>query len=230
ARRGPARGPGLLFPPRSARGVLDVALFLALDLVGPGLVKRPHVPQARFLHDASRCDVDDHRLCEDPLNAELEEALLDQRARAFAGISPPPGRLSQPVAELDLVGGSPRRRSEVEPTDESPARLLDSGPIAVSGKALVVVEVHRENVVLDLAPRRRPTAVDEAHHLRIAVELDEVVHVVLGEPSQHQAFGLEKDVHRAILSYSERTRSRSRFRSPPTTSPYLSSGSPTPIS
>src|SRR4029453_6066374 len=175
ARRGPARGPGLLFPPRSARGVLDVALFLALDLVGPGLVKRPHVPQARFLHDASRCDVDDHRLCEDSLNAELGDALRDTRGRALAGLPLPPHRLSQPVAELDLVGGRPRRRSEVEPTDESPARLLDSVPVAESGKTPGVVEVHRENVVLDLAPRGRPTAVDEAHHLRIAVELDEVV-------------------------------------------------------
>src|SRR4029453_6758010 len=105
ARRGPARGPGLLFPPRSAQGVLDVALFLAFDLVGPGLVKRPHVPQARFLHDASRCDVDDHRPGEHALTPELGEALLDERARALTGITPPPDRLSQSVAELDLAGG-----------------------------------------------------------------------------------------------------------------------------
>ena len=38
----------------------------------------------------------------------------------------------------------------MEPTDESPARFLDSGPKAVPGEALVVVQEHRQDLVLDL--------------------------------------------------------------------------------
>src|SRR5437879_3045287 len=129
-------------------------------------MKGPHVPQARFLHHASRCDVHDHRGCYHALNAEFGEALLDQRAGAFGGITLAPGRSAQPVAELDLVGVVSLRRPEMEPSHESPRRPLYGGPEAVSGEALVVAEERRQNVALDLLARRRPTAVDEAHHVR----------------------------------------------------------------
>src|SRR5207244_11441998 len=109
--------------------------------------------------------------------------------------NPSPGRSAQPVAELDLAGSSTFRRSQVEPTDESPGRLLYRGPEAVPCEALVVVEERRQNHILDPVARRRPAPIDEAHHVRIAVELDEVVDVVLGELSQQQALGFQKDLH-----------------------------------
>jgi hypothetical protein len=62
-----------------------------------------------------------------------------------------------------------------------------------------VVEDRRQELVLDLLARRRPTAVYEAHHVRIAVELDKVFHVLVGEPSQLQPLGFQKDLHRRIL-------------------------------
>src|SRR5207253_10286312 len=106
--------------------------------------------------------------------AGLGESLLDQRARAFGGVTLSPRRSAQPVAELDLVGVCGRRRPEVEPTDESSGRLLHGGPEAVAREALVVAEEVRQDVGLDLVAGSRPPAVDEAHHVRIAVELDEV--------------------------------------------------------
>src|SRR5215211_1587691 len=87
----------------------------------------------------------------------------------------------------------------MEPADEARRRLLLRGPEAVPGEPLVVAEERGQNVVLDLLSRRRPAAVDEAHHLRIAVKLDEVVDVVLGEPPQHQALGLVEHVHPRIV-------------------------------
>src|SRR5215216_1837173 len=87
----------------------------------------------------------------------------------------------------------------MEPADEARRRLLLRGPEAVPGEPLVVPEEHGQDVVLDLLSRRRPAAVDDAHHVGIAVELDEVVDVVLGEPPQHQALGLDEHVHRRIV-------------------------------
>ena len=147
----------------------------------------------------SRRDVHDHRERDDALDTVLGEALVDQRARAFGRVPVAPGRLVQPVAELDLVRRSVLRGPEVEPAQEPAARLLDRGPEAVAGEASVVVEERRQDVALDLLARRRPAAGDEVHDVGIAVELDEDVHVVLGELPQHQALGLEKDLHPGIV-------------------------------
>jgi hypothetical protein len=65
--------------------------------------------------------------------------------------------------------------------------------------ALVVVEEGRQDLVLDLVARRGPTTVYEPHHVRVAVEFDKVLDVVVREPSQLQALGFEKDLHRRIL-------------------------------
>src|SRR5947209_5597087 len=89
----------------------------------------------------------------------------------------------------------------MEPTQESPARLLYRSPEAVAGVALVVAQELGQHVALDLPTGRRPTAVDEAHHVRIAVQLDEVVDIVRGEPPQQQVLGLQKDLHRPIVPY-----------------------------
>jgi len=75
-----------LLPFGPKQRVFDVAFLLALDVVRPGLVKRPHEAHARFLHHASRRDVHDHRESNHALNAKLGEALMDQRSRAFGGI------------------------------------------------------------------------------------------------------------------------------------------------
>ena len=96
----------LLLPLRSEQRVLDVAFLLALDVVGPGLVKDPDEAQARLLHHASRRDVHDHRGGNHTLNAKLGEALVDQRPRAFGRITLSPRRSAQPVAELDFVRGA----------------------------------------------------------------------------------------------------------------------------
>src|SRR6266536_5543990 len=89
----------------------------------------------------------------------------------------------------------------MEPAHESAGRLLDGRPEAVPSEAPVVVEERRQDVAHDLVTGGGPAAVYEAHHVRIAVELDEVVDVIVGETSQHQALGLQKDLHRRILPY-----------------------------
>jgi len=61
--------------------------------------------------------------------------------------------------------------------------------LQIAHGALVVLEERRQPCVLDLLARRRPAARDEVHHLRIAVELDEVLDVIDGEPPQRQALG-----------------------------------------
>ena len=87
----------------------------------------------------------------------------------------------------------------MKPTEELPGRLLNGGPKAVPLEALVVGEERRQDVVLDLAARRRETAGDKPHHIRVTVEFDESVDVILGETSQQQVFGLKKDLHQRVL-------------------------------
>src|SRR6266536_5429992 len=146
-----------MLPLRSEQRILDVTLLFALDLVGPGLVKRAHEPQTRLLHHASRPDVHRHRGREHPSNAEVRETFVDQRARALGRVALPPDRFAQPVTELDLVGVDAFHRPKMELTHKSPGRLLDGRPEAISGEALVELEEHREDVALDLVARRRPT-------------------------------------------------------------------------
>src|SRR4029453_7823557 len=98
------------------------------------------------------------------------------------------------VAELDLVGGSTLGGSKMEPPYESSGRLFHRGPEAVACVALVVAEDRRQELVLDLVARRRPTAVYEVHHFWITVELDEVFDVLVGEPAQLQPLGFQKDL------------------------------------
>jgi hypothetical protein len=48
--------------------------------------------------------------------------------------------------------------------------------------------------VLDLFPRRGGAASDVPHHLRIAIEVVQLVHVVMGKPAEKEPFSLEEDV------------------------------------
>ena len=100
-----------------------------------------------------------------------------------------------------------------------PVDFSIDGPEAVAGEALVVAEEGRQDVGLDLVARGRPTAGDEVHHVGIAVELDEVVDIVLGEPPQHQALGLEKDLHARILVSRRGTLPGEPLRSRPRVAP-----------
>jgi hypothetical protein len=50
----------------------------------------------------------------------------------------------------------------------------------------------------------RSSSVDEAHHLGVAVESDQVVDVVHGEAAQDQPLGLQEDVHAAMLRMKNR--------------------------
>src|SRR4051812_1960254 len=119
-------------------------------MVGARVVKRPHESQARFLHHTPGRDVHDHRRCDHPSNVKLSESFLDQRSRALGRIALSPSRSAQPVAELHLVESGSRRRPEMEPTHESPARLLYRSPEAVAGEALVVAQERRQEIALDL--------------------------------------------------------------------------------
>ena len=115
----------LLLPFGSEQRVLHVAFLLALDVVGPGLVEDPHEPQPRLLQHAARRDVHDHGERHDAFDAELGEALVDERSRAFGRVSLPPRGPVQAVAELHLVRTRGVRRPEVEPargTDRSTSR------------------------------------------------------------------------------------------------------------
>ena len=185
----------LLLPFGSEQPVLHVAFLLPLDVVGPGLVEDPHEPQPRLLQHAARCDVHDHRGRHHAVDAELGEALVDESSRAFGRVSLPPRGPVQAVAELHLGRTRVVRRPEVEPAHEPAGRLLDRGPEAEPGEAGVVVEKRRQDVVLDLGSGCRPPAGHEVHHVRVAVEVDEVVDVVLREPPQQQALGLQEDLH-----------------------------------
>src|SRR4029079_12894621 len=67
-------------------------------------------------------------------------------------------------------------------------------PTSEAGVRVTGAEERRERLGLDhLAGRRR--AGEEPHHARVAVQCHEVVHVVGGEPSEHQVLRGEKDVH-----------------------------------
>jgi hypothetical protein len=70
----------------------------------------------------------------------------------------------------------------------------------------VVVEECRQDLALDLLARGRATPGDEVHHVGIAVELDEVVDVVLGERPQLQAVGLERKISTSEILLGARVR------------------------
>src|SRR5207248_689006 len=101
----------------------------------------------------------------------------------------------QPIAQLGLVRGPFATWTQVEPADELAARLLQRGPEAVAVVALVALEEVRQLFSLDLLARRCAAAGDVVHHLRVAVELDELVDVVRGESPQRQSLCLQEDLH-----------------------------------
>jgi MFS family permease len=59
--------------------------------------------------------------------------------------------------------------------------------------------VEGDDVVPDLLARRRLPAGEIPHDLRVAVEVDQVVHIRFGEPPQGQALGIQDTVHVPII-------------------------------
>ena len=173
--------------------VLDVALLVALDPDRPVHDERPHEAHPGLLHHAPRAGVDGHRGGVDAPRAELGERLVDQRDRPLGGVAAAPRRPDQAVPELGLVVRVLGERPQVEPAEERAGRALDRRPEAVAVAAVVVGQPERQVVVAHLVAGRRRAAGDVAHDRRIAVEGDEVVEVVGGEPAQDQALGLEVD-------------------------------------
>ena len=78
---GTSRQPELAaFPLGPQERVFDIAVLIAFDRVRPGLRERPDVPQPSLLHHAARGHVNHHRRRIYALDAQLDEALLDQGA------------------------------------------------------------------------------------------------------------------------------------------------------
>ena len=74
-------------------------------------------------------------------------------------------------------------RPEAEPTQEIPGGFLHSHPKAASGQLLVVTAEEGQYVILDNVAPGGSATIEKAHHLRIAVQLGQVLHVGLSEPA-----------------------------------------------
>src|SRR5829696_2669230 len=165
---GPALPGAARFPPLPVvlcERVLDLAVLRPRQRVLPLQAEHPHVRQTRLLYHPSGGKVDRHRLRPNAAHAELGEALADQSAGAFGGVTLAPGEPLEPVAELVPLGAIPFRRMEGEPPHELPGGLLDGRPVAIPSETLTVL-------ALDLLAGRRLAAVDETHDLEVVVECE----------------------------------------------------------
>src|SRR4030081_3814491 len=88
----------------------------------------------------------------------------------------------------------------MEPAQELTGRSLHCGPETEPFEPLVVAKEHRDDPGPDLVAGSRPAAIEEAHDLRIAVQLDQVVFVGLGETAQREAIGVEENPHPETLA------------------------------
>jgi hypothetical protein len=87
----------------------------------------------------------------------------------------------------------------MEPAQEVPGGLRFGGPEAKPVEPFVKAEEVRDYPVTDLVTRGRLAAVEKPHDVGVAVEVIEVVHVVLGEAAQYQAVGLQEIRHLVII-------------------------------
>jgi hypothetical protein len=72
----------------------------------------------------------------------------------------------------------------MEPAKELAGGLLDGRPETIVGEPLVVGEKGRQHLISDLLAWRWPPAGDVAHHVGIAVQLDETIQVSGSELAQ----------------------------------------------
>jgi len=82
----------------------------------------------------------------------------------------------------------------VEPAEELPGGGGLGRPGAEPVVPLVDAQVERDDLVADLLARRWPAAGEVAHDLWVAVQVEQVVRVVLGELAQGQPRCFQDDV------------------------------------
>src|SRR5262249_53169063 len=111
----------------------------------------------------------------------------------------PPCQAPQPVSKLHLIRATLVMRPQTEPTNERSTGLLNRRPDAKAVIALVVAQEARQDLQLHQLAWRRDTTVEVAHHLGIAIQLDQVLHISLGEPAQDQSLRLQEYLHRSVL-------------------------------
>src|SRR5262249_27433450 len=132
------------------------------------------------------------------VDAVLGKALVDQGAGTFGRVAVSPGRPAEPVAQVD--GSVASARPEVKPAQELSRADIVSGPGAKPRMLVVKSQVERDNFVPDLvAAGPGQPAGDEAHHLGVAVEADQVVLVRSGKPADSKARSLQVNMHRTIV-------------------------------
>lgn len=175
-------------------GVLDVALFVAVDADRPIGDEFAHQSHARLLHHATRPDIDRHCLCVHALNAQFAKATVDQRERALGAEAFAPSVATQPVAKLRLKRSGTIARSEVKPTKEGAGCFFVRCPKPVARFTRVMSEPPIE--VLDaLVAIDRRAVVDVALHSRVAIKLNDKLKIIGGEPTKDQPFGVQINVH-----------------------------------
>jgi hypothetical protein len=119
------------------------------------------------------------------------------------------GRLeTSPLCRVDRVDGAP----DVVFPEVSQAHVADSCAVGLVRRIevallnvvgelefIVVVEEPQQDLVSSHVARCRFAAGEEAHDVGIAVKVEQVVHIGLGQPTQHQSFGFQEDLHRSTL-------------------------------
>ena len=159
---------------------------------------------------------DDHPIWRDGVRSDLGDgfwvvAEAGTAEEAIAAI-----RAHKPdvaVCDLQMPGGGriTDRRARARVIGHIVRRPIGQGRIGVDEllNAVQVADVRRRadvairppgpQVVDHLAGRGRRPAVEVAQHFRVAVEFDQEVHVVRGEPAQDQPLGLQKDLARTPI-------------------------------
>lgn len=150
--------------------------------------------------------VDRHRLGPDPTQPDRVEGVPDQRPRPLGGQPSPPRRAAQPVAQLGLR--AVLRRVQREPTQELAGLPVVRRPPTQPGIPVVLGQQPRQLLIAHGGRRGRDATGEEAHHLGVAVQLDQRVHVGHGQPPQPQPLGPRRHT-RAIVTHGPDHPSRS---------------------
>jgi hypothetical protein len=181
--------------------VLDLAALGAFDDVGSLVRDRADHGEAAFLHDAERCAIGRHRAREHPLDAKVGEPHADEGTRPLGGVALVPRGPAQPVTEVDVagIGVAAGARAEVQPAQKLPGggALGRPGPEPV--EPVVTGQVEGDDLVPDLFAGYWPAAGEVAHYLGVAVQLVQVVNVVLSELAYGQSRCFQDDWHEASI-------------------------------
>jgi hypothetical protein len=132
---------------------------------------------------------------EHPLDAQVGESQADQGARPLGGVALVPRGPAQPVAQVDVGEVSAGAGTEVEPAQELSGGGGLSRPGTEPVEPVVGRQMEGDDLVPDLLAGCRPAAGEVAHDRWVAVQVDQVVHVVLGELAQGQTRCFQDDVY-----------------------------------